>query len=114
MVNVVVAGGDETFEQRVRLVWFALEFRVELAGDEKRMIFQLDYFHQLSIRGKPAEDEPGLFEALTIGVVELVAMPMAFVNKKCTVEMVGQRAHNQLARLRAQSHRAAFLGNLFL
>src|SRR5438309_11601512 len=45
VVNMVVAGGDETFEQRVRLVGFALKFRVKLAGDEKRMVLQFDHFY---------------------------------------------------------------------
>src|SRR5712691_10433412 len=107
MVDVVVAGSDEAFEQRVRLVRLALEFRVELAGDKERMIFQLDYFDQLSIRGKPAEDEPGLFKALAVGVVELVAMAVALVDEEGTIEMIGQGAHDQLTRLGAQSHGAA-------
>src|SRR4051794_2290747 len=106
MVDVVVAGGDKPFEERVRLVGLALEFRVELAGNKKRMVFQLDYFDQLSIRGKAAEDEPGLFEALTIGVVELVAMSMALVNQECAVKMICQGAHHQLTRLRTQPHGA--------
>src|SRR5258708_26255256 len=50
VVNMVVAGGDETFEQGVRLVRFALKFRVKLAGDEKRMVLQFDPLHQFSVR----------------------------------------------------------------
>ena len=33
-----LGGGDEPAEQRVRLVRLAVEFRVELAGDEKRVL----------------------------------------------------------------------------
>lgn len=32
----------EAMEERVRVVWFAEKFRMELAGDEIRMIGQLD------------------------------------------------------------------------
>lgn len=33
------AGADETAEERVRLVWFALELGVILAGEKERMAF---------------------------------------------------------------------------
>ena len=36
------AGANETAEERMRLVRFALEFRVVLAGEKKRVIAQLD------------------------------------------------------------------------
>src|SRR5215469_18758985 len=47
VVNMLVGGGDEPPEQRMRLVWLAQEFRVKLARDEKRMVFQLYDFHEL-------------------------------------------------------------------
>jgi hypothetical protein len=37
--------GDEPLEQRVRLVRFAAELRMELAPDEERVLRQFDDFH---------------------------------------------------------------------
>jgi hypothetical protein len=41
---------DESFEQRVRLVRFALKFGMILAADKIRMIAQLDQFSERVIR----------------------------------------------------------------
>ena len=38
MVEALVGRRDEAFEQRVRLVRFAVKFRVKLAGDEEWML----------------------------------------------------------------------------
>jgi hypothetical protein len=38
VMDVLMRGGDEAFEEGVRLVGLAQEFRVELAGDEKWVI----------------------------------------------------------------------------
>ena len=52
LVDVLMRGGDEAFEQRMRLVRLAQEFRMELAGQEERMARQFDDFHQLAVRGQ--------------------------------------------------------------
>ena len=49
VMDLLVRGGDEAFEERVRLVRFAQKFRVELAGNEKRVVLQLDDFHELAV-----------------------------------------------------------------
>src|SRR5687768_18211201 len=36
LVDVIVRSGDETLEERVRFVGFALKFRVELAGEDRK------------------------------------------------------------------------------
>jgi hypothetical protein len=41
---------NEAFEERVRLVRFALEFRMVLAGEEIRVIAQLDQLGQRTVR----------------------------------------------------------------
>ena len=38
MVAVVVGGGDEAFEEGMGFVGFALEFGMELAGDEEGVV----------------------------------------------------------------------------
>src|SRR2546423_2745923 len=38
VMNVIVTGGDEAFEQRMRFVRLALKFRMKLAGNKEGMI----------------------------------------------------------------------------
>ena len=71
---------DETLEQRMRLVRLALEFRMELARDKKRMVFQFDDLDEFAVGRIAAENESGLLEFFAIGVVEFVAVTMAFVD----------------------------------
>ena len=82
-----VAGRDESFEERMRLARLALKFRMKLARDKKRVIRQLNYFNQFAIRGRPAEYKTCLLELLTVSIVKLVAMPVAFMDQKRAVEM---------------------------
>ena len=49
LVAVLVCGGDEAFEQRMRLVRLALKFRMELARHKKRMVLQFDDLDELAI-----------------------------------------------------------------
>src|SRR5579859_1652658 len=86
LVDVRVGGGDEAFEQRMRLVRFAQKFRVELSGDEEWMVRQFDDFHELTVRRQAAEDETRLLKFVAVGVVEFVAMPVAFVDDERTVK----------------------------
>ena len=72
--------GDKAFEQRMRLMRLALKFGMELARDEKWMLFELDDFDQLAVRRKTAEHETSLLEFLAIGVVELITMAVTFVD----------------------------------
>lgn len=50
VMDVIVTGRDEAFEERMRLVGLALEFRMKLARHEERMILQFDHFNQFSVR----------------------------------------------------------------
>jgi hypothetical protein len=49
-MDVLVRGGDEALEQRMRLVRLAQKFRMKLAGHEKWMVFQLDDLDELAVR----------------------------------------------------------------
>jgi len=42
---------NESFEERVRFVWFALKFRVILAAEKIRVIAQLDQLSERAVRG---------------------------------------------------------------
>jgi hypothetical protein len=46
---MLVRRRDEAFEQRMRLVRLAQEFRVKLAREKKRMAFQLDDFDEFAV-----------------------------------------------------------------
>ena len=89
MMNVVVTRRDKATEERMRRVGFAEEFGMILAGHKKRMIFQFDYFNQFSIRGRAAKNKAGLLEWGAIGIIEFVAMPMAFVDDEGAIELRG-------------------------
>src|SRR5690348_7757179 len=101
-----VGRGDEALEQRMRLVGFALKFRVKLAGDEEGVIGQLDDFHQLAVWREAAEHKLGLLKALTVGVIKLVPVSVAFLDHKSAVQPGGFGAHDQLAGLGAKAHGA--------
>ena len=50
VMDKLVRGGDETLEQRMRLVRLAQKFRMELARDKEGMILQLDDLDQFVVR----------------------------------------------------------------
>src|SRR5438045_1008755 len=111
LVHALMSCGDEPFEKGVRLVWFAVELRMKLAGDKEWMLRQLDDLYQFAIGSKAAKPKIRFFKLLAIPVVELVTMPMPFVYHKGPVKPRGFCANHQLARLRAEPHRAALFGD---
>ena len=96
-----VGRGDECFEQRVRLVRFALEFGMELAGDEKGMLRYFDHLDQFAVGGEAAEGEAGFFKTIAIRIVEFVAVTMAFLDDEGAVNLLRAAAPHALAGLRA-------------
>ena len=84
---------------------------MKLAGDEKRVLGQLDDLHQLAVGCVAAENEIRFLEALAIRIVELVSVTVALVDYKGAVQARRFGGHHQLARLGAEAHRAAFLGH---
>lgn len=82
VMNELVRGGDEPFEQRMRLVRLAQELRMELARQKERVILQFDDFNQLSIRRVAAENKAGFLESVAVSIVELEAMPVTFIHHK--------------------------------
>src|SRR5438552_17059231 len=69
-------GLNETYEERVRLVRFALKFRVISAADEIRMIPKLNQFRQRAIRRRSGNDEAFFVHPVAIFHVELVTVPL--------------------------------------
>jgi len=111
LVDSLVGGGDEAFEKWVRLMRFAVEFRVELARDEEGMFRYFDDFDQFAVRCVAAEGETGFFEFFAVGIVEFVAMAVPFVDDESAVETGRFGADGELAGLGAQSHGAALFRN---
>src|SRR5690349_2150645 len=90
------------------LVRLALEFRMELAGDKEGMVGQLNNLDQLAVRGEATEHKACLLEPLPVGIVEFVAMPMALLHHKSTVQASCLGSYYQLARLGSEPHCATF------
>src|SRR5690606_12617604 len=86
----LVGGFDEPGEQRMRPQRLRLELRVELHGQEERMVGQFDDFDKLAVKRPPGDTQPRLGQHLLVGVVELVAMPMALVDDLFAVELEGE------------------------
>ena len=106
-----MCGGDEAFEKRVRLMWFTVEFGMELARDEEGVFWNFDDLDQFAVGRVAAEIEPGFFEFFTVGIVEFVTVTMAFVHDERAVQTGGFGADDELTGLRAEAHGAAFFGD---
>ena len=85
---------------------------MELAGDEPRVVRQLDHLDQQVVHGLAGDDEAQILELLPIAVVELVAMAMALADHVLAVEFARQGTGLEAAFLRAEAHRAALFGGL--
>src|SRR6201991_178623 len=73
---------DEAGEQRMRSGRPALEFGMGLGADEERVHLGriLDELDQVPVRSRPGEFQAAFGEAITAGVVDLIAMPMPLGN----------------------------------
>ena len=110
-MNSLMGCSDEAFEEGMRLVGFAVEFGMELARDEERMFCQFDDLDEFAVGRKAAEAEAGFFKFLAVGIIEFVAMAMAFVDDESAIETGGFGADDKLAGLSAQAHGAAFFSD---
>src|SRR5882724_510947 len=111
LMHALMGRGDEALEERVRLVWFAVELRVKLTRDKERVLRQLDDLDQFAIWSKTAEHKACFLKTLAISVVELITMTMTFVHHKGAVKPRGSCSDHELARLRAESHGASLFGD---
>ena len=92
-----------------RISWPTVEFWMELNGDEPGVVRELDDLDELAVRRFSGPEESMLREGLLIGPVELVAMPMPFVNDVTVVNLPSTGLLGKLTRILAQSHRAALV-----
>src|SRR5262249_39824626 len=99
---------DEVLEERVAREGLGLQLRVELAAEEPRMVaVELDDLDEFPIGGHPRERESGLPQRREVLLVDLVAVAVAAGDRALAVGAGRDRPGGQLARVLAQSHRAA-------
>src|SRR5437773_12422958 len=89
LVNSRMGRSNKPLEQRMRLVRFDLEVRMKLAGDKRRMLRQFDDLHQLAVGREAAECKIRLLKFFPISIVELVTVPMTFVDDKGAIKPRG-------------------------
>ena len=82
-------GFDKASEQRVGSQRFAFELRMELHGNEPRMVGDFNDFHQAAIWTGAGKSHSVCLELLPIQIVELVSMPMPFIDFIATVGLAG-------------------------
>src|SRR5437764_462502 len=99
---------DEPGEQRMPVARRRGELRVELRGDEPRVIGQLDQFDE-PIAREAAEAQARLPVALKVGVVELVAVAMPLHDELLAEDLARPGAGAQQHLLRAEAHGGALL-----
>src|ERR1022692_5179864 len=89
------------------------EFGVELAAEEPGMAAKLDHFAQVAGGGalRPGpDDQAGGLEARQVMIVDLIAVPMSLGDRRRAINPMGERAGDDVARLRPEAHRAAEIG----
>ena len=104
---VLVADAHEFSKERMRVEGFRTEFRMELNGDEPGVVREFDDLDELAVRRFSGHEESVLCECLLIRPVELVAMPMPFVNDVTVVNLPSTGLFGKLTRILAQPHRAS-------
>src|SRR5688572_23252742 len=100
-------GLDEALEQGMRIERLGLELRMELDGEEPRVVGQLDDLRQIPLDVVPREHEAVPLDGLPIAVVHLVAVAMALDDAIHPIRAMGERLGNELAGVRAEPHRSA-------
>src|SRR5581483_387366 len=92
-----------------------LELRMELRRDEPRVVRQLDDLDEAAFLVGAADDEAAGEERLPVGIVDLVAVPVALEDDRLVrVQLTRPRSLDELDRLRAEPHRPAQVLDLLL
>ena len=69
---LVLRGGNEAEEERMRLIGAGFEFRMELHADVEGPVGKLDRFNEAAVRREAGEREPALCEHIAVLVIELM------------------------------------------
>src|SRR6266851_10095316 len=91
----------------MRLQWLRLEFRMELAAEEIRMVRNFHDLHIGSVRGAAGKAHARAGEYGLILAVEFIAVAMALADLGCSVSVGSVAVRFQLASPGSQSHGAA-------
>src|SRR5437762_3469994 len=83
---------DKPFEQRVRLIWFALKFGVILASQKIGVISQLDQLGERAIGRGTGNFEAFLAHLITIFHIKLITMPMALEHFAASIDLLRETA----------------------
>src|ERR1700752_4906929 len=87
---------------------------MELAADEPGMVGYLDHLDERGVRLESGEPHATRLDRLAVRVVELVAMAVAFGDLLLAVDLCGDRAVGELARVGSEPHRPALLRQALL
>src|SRR5690349_17638933 len=105
--SALVGRANERREHRMRLQRLRLEFRMELAADEMRMIRQLHHLDVSPIRSRSGNLQASCRQRLFILAVELITMPVPLADLRLPINSVRQRSRLDLAIPCAQTHGSA-------
>ena len=78
LVFVSQCGGNVFGKQRVSVPGGGIEFRVELAGQVPRVVWQFNHFNQFVIFRPSRQHHAGIADGVGIIVVEFIAVAVAF------------------------------------
>src|SRR5215470_816909 len=95
----------------MRLERLRLEFRMELASEEPRMLGRLDNLHVISVRRASRNLQSRCHQRFFEVAVEFVAMSVALADFELAIRLVRKRSRLEFARPRAQPHRTAHFIN---
>ena len=90
-----------------------LEFGVEVAGKEPGMVGQFHDFHELAVRRSAGDDEALFHELFAEGIVELVAVAMAFGSFFQLVGGSGEGVGSDDAGVGAEAELVALVAHIF-
>jgi hypothetical protein len=75
-----------------------------------QVVVQLDELHQVAIGRGPRDVQPGRLEAVAVGVVDLVAVPVTLRDGRGAVQLGDHAVLGKLRRIGAEPHGAAQVG----
>ena len=106
--------GDEVAEQRRGALGAGLELGMKLRGDEEGVALQLDRLDEALVRRGAGHRQASALEALAQQVVDLIAVSVALVDDRLTIDLTRSRARVKLDRVSAEAHRPTEIGYLLL
>ena len=82
---------------------------MKLTGQEPGVIFQLNYFDQVSIWRQATEFEPSFFQLNAIPIIEFIPVPMPFIYLSSSISFISVGFFSQLTGIFAKPHGATLI-----